>query len=1053
MIFQFTQEKKPAALRQKTNIIFIVTAILVLVICFLLPLQNSPSYITIPLSALPALLLLVFIIRENTKIKKVNRILGLQQQQLENAVNNVDEGVIVTDKESRIYYMNHAAEKITGHRLQQVKNSSLTAIYNTENEKTGKAVENAAARVLRNGRPVINENNTVIRNSNLEKIIITNTCNPLFDEQGEICGTVLVFKDSTKNLQTERQLKIKEKENRNLIQYLPQAVYTCDEKGYIQSYNKAAVVLWGREPLTGKEKWCGAQKLYYTDGSPAFHENSPLALAVKQRKMLSGIELLVQQPNGNMRHVISHPTPLFGDNGIITGGINVLLDITDRKRNEQAALYNEDKYRSLLEQASEAIFITDGEGSFLEINERASIITGYSKEEFTKMNVAKLFPKSDFEDNWSFFVRVAGGERVVKELTAVHKNKSLINVLISANKLSDGRLMAIVKDVTELKQAETSLQESEQLNASILTSVTSHIAVINDTGVVATTNKAWDDFRHTNGKTILERCASGDNFISITKQAASFGDKTSERILAGINDVLTKKIPLFELEYACPTTEELCWFLLRVSPFAGKASKAVICHVDITKRKNAEKESGNYRFALDQSSIVDVTDSNGVITYVNNNFCSTTGYSREEVLGKTHNLISSGYHSPAFYKKLWNTISNGKVWSGEIKNRDKQGNTLWVNTTIVPFLNNEGKPVQFISIRSDISQRKAAEEKMQVAMERFQFLSHATSDTVWDWDIENDKMLYNEGISKMLGYRKPEVSNIRGWWKENIHKDDISHITETIKDAFAAKQQVLQFEYRFRCENGSYKYIYDRAFVLYNTEGTAYRMIGAMQDITYKKEEEHRITKAIVDAQEAERQYLGMELHDNINQLLTGSLLMLGAASHAPMKKEDIVKIVDDCKQHLSAAVEEIRNLSHRLAPAAFTNSLQQECTSLLTEISRTGHFETSSQFSGINERSIGAEIKICLYRILQEQLSNISKHSKATYVHVTMIQNRNNIILKIADNGVGFNPKAPNGGIGLGNIKKRTGYFSGRFGLSTAPGKGCCIEVEIPLMPDGIDN
>lgn len=1048
MMFQFIREKRDVMSRCKTCILLLLPVAAVAAAFWLFFFKPYLPFILVPALAGVAVILLLWLGKEINALKKHNCFLAAQQQQFSKAVNTVGDGVIVTDKDSRIHYMNQAAENITGHRLQQVRNKPLISIYDTLNENNGKPVVSVAARVLQTGRPVSSENNTVIHNSRQEKVVITNSCTPLFDETGDICGSVLVFKDSTKTQLTEKKLKIREKENRDLIQYLPQAVYTCDENGFIRSYNKAAAVLWGREPVINREKWCGAKSLFYTDGTPVAHEDSPAALTIKKKKSFPATELLIQQPCGKLRHVQVNTSLLFNEIGILTGSVNTLVDITDKKQNEETARFNEDKYRTLVEQASEAIFITDSEGNLLESNGQACIITGYAKEELKNMNIARLFPKDDYENNFLVFKKVISGQKVSQELTALHKNKLPLTVYISAKVLSDGRVMAIVKDITELKQTEKSLLESEQLNTSILTSVTSQIAVINESGEVVTANKAWNSYREECGRTLLERTAVGENFITAIKCDAAAGDATAAIILEKIDAVRTQKIQRFEYEYSCCAGGKQRWFLARITPFAGNNSKVVLSHVDISEQKNAEKETVNYRFALDQTAIVEITDSNGIITYVNESFCSITGYPREEVVGKSHSILDSGYHTLDFHKNLWETISGGKVWNGEIKNRSKNGSYFWVNTTIVPCLNSDGNPVQYISIRQDISQRKDAEAKMHLAMERFQFLSHATSDTIWDWDIENDRMLYNEGICNILGYPKHEISNIRDWWTENIHKDDISHITGVIEEAFAKQQQQLQFEYRFRSANGTYKYIYDRAFVLYNSDGTAYRMIGAMQDITYKKEEEYRITKAIVDAQEAERQYLGMELHDNINQLLTGTVLMLGAVSHGPMKKEEIVKLAENCKLHLSTAVEEIRNLSHRLSPAAFTNSLQEECTLLVDEISRNSSFAASCQFNIIDEKRLGTELKICIYRILQEQLSNISKHAAARNVHISILQNHNNIILKIADDGVGFNPKAQNGGIGLGNIKKRTGYFSGRFTLSTAPGKGCCIEVEIPLLP-----
>lgn len=1049
MIFQLTPKKEPAIPRSRfrTSILLILMMVLILSAYFVLPAQNAGAFIVLSILFSAAVVPLVLLRKKNTRLVKRNRQLAAQQQYMENAVNNVDEGIIITGCDTVIQYMNAVAEKIIGKNLPQVKDKLLAEIYKTENQRTGLPAESIVTRVLKTGCAVLNENNTVITNRDKQKIIITNSCSPVYDEGGNICGTVLVFKDTTHTHLSDKNVKSKEKETSNLILHLPQAVYTCDKNGYIQAYNKAAAALWGREPLLSKEKWCGSQKLFYADGTQLLPEDSPMALTIKQKKALNHAEIIIQQPNGNRRLVIMHTAPLLNDEGQLNGAINTLVDITEEKNNEALAAFNEDKYKTLVEQASEAIFIADTNGNLLEVNEQASVMTGYTKNELKNSNIARLFPKNEFENNLLFFKKLTeGGERIQKEFAVVHKNKSPLNVLISAKKLSDGRLMAIVKDITELKHTEKSLYESEQLNENILTSVSSHIAVVNETGVVVTANRAWNDFGTKNGKTVLERCAPGQNLIVAARLDAACGDKTAAFFLEGVDAVLSKKEQLFEYEYPCHVANRLYWFFIRIMPFAGNTSKLVLSHVDITERKNAENETGNYRFALDQSSIVDVSDSNGIITYVNDNFCAVTGYTRKEITGKSHKFLNSGYHTADFYKTMWDTIIDGKVWSGEVQNRNKKGDIFWVNTTIVPFLNTEGRPVQFISIRSNISQRKAAEEKMRTVMERFHFLSQATSDTIWDWDIEYDKMLYNEGVSKVFGYRKPEVSNIREWWQKCIHPADIAHVQEIISDAFAAKKQNLQLEYRFLSDDGCYKYIFDRAFILYNPEGKPYRMIGAMQDITYKKEEEQRISKAVVDAQEAERQYLGMELHDNINQLLTGTLLMLGAATHAPMKKEEIVKIVENCKQHLGTAVEEIRNLSHRLSPAAFTTSLQHELSILIIEMSRSSGFIITHQFNGINEKLLAPEIKICLYRILQEQLSNINKHSHAKHVNIALLQSRSSITLKITDDGIGFNPKLPSEGIGLGNIKKRVGYFSGKFTLSTAPGNGCCIEAELPL-------
>jgi PAS domain S-box-containing protein len=412
-------------------------------------------------------------------------------------------------------------------------------------------------------------------------------------------------------------------------------------------------------------------------------------------------------------------------------------NITKQREAELKTIESEIKYRHLFENNPMPMWvIAEGNYEILAVNEAAIRHYGYSRNEFLSMTALELRPEDEKIRFLAFDRTSPIPNASVGKWSHVKKDSSLIDVEIFAHPIDyEGKSARLIlaNDITEVTKAQGELQKSiealeiaHKSQKSILDALPANIALLDSQGNIVSVNNGWKEFAREN-RLKSKNYAIGDNYIATAENADGEEREYGLNISRGIEGVIARRIDHFSMVYPCHSPRLHRWFRVEVAALHDRMETgAVVMHIDITDRKMAEiaanelneqlsdsiRQISDYKTALDQSSIVSITDHQGTITYANDNFCKVSKYSHEELIGQDHRLVSSGYHTKSFIKNLWDTISHGNIWKGELKNRAKDGSTYWVDTTILPFLDENGKPYQYMSIRSDITERKKAEEQI-----------------------------------------------------------------------------------------------------------------------------------------------------------------------------------------------------------------------------------------------------------------------------------------------------------------------------------------------------
>jgi PAS domain S-box-containing protein len=551
-----------------------------------------------------------------------------------------------------------------------------------------------------------------------------------------------------------------------------------------------------------------------------------------------------------------------------------------------------------------------------------------------------------------------------------------------------------------------------------------------------------------------------------SKEKIYFPDLLPEERREPFKEVFNRALRGEKVEYEVFYTKknkQPLWLLASCMPMKnndGVINQVCITTYNITALKEKEAEltrsEQRWKFALDGAGD-GVWEYNFQTkeSYYSPLYKKMLGFNEDEFLNKAYEwqtrVHPDDYHKISNIDDLYEkgTIENHAV---EYRLKNKSGGYVWVlDRGMLLERTPDGKPLKLIGTHTNITERKLAEERLAKSEKRFSSFMDNTPTMTWIIDEHNIFRYLNtsyihsfkitgEAIGKSVYDVFPKeicdrfIENNWKVWDRNMAIE----VTEEGIGPDGQKQIYHIYKFPLDPENGV-------------------RMLGGVAlDITKKAELEQQlaaeeaqkkreIIQAIINAQEKERKEISYELHDNVNQILTSSKLMLEVAVEKPELSREFTY---RCLDYLKAAIAEIRKISHSLTPAALRDiSLEAAVEDVVENINATGKLKVE-YYNSTNQlaKNIEPEKQLAILRIIQEQFNNILKHAGATEVTISLVGGDSFLSLEIQDNGCGFDPENTKRGLGLNNMFNRVEYYNGFSRLISSPGKGCTLYIEFPV-------
>ncbi|MEO6612751.1 MAG: PAS domain S-box protein [Chitinophagaceae bacterium] len=732
-------------------------------------------------------------------------------------------------------------------------------------------------------------------------------------------------------------------------------------------------------------------------------------------------------------------------------------DITELRIAQKRVALSESNFRSAFEDSAMGMLMVSVEGNILKVNKKFSQITGHSEEELLTMTFFDLTHPDDIEEGLSVVKNAIAGKlnTYVVEKRYIHKNSNLIWVNITSSVVYDAMGKALyfvtqVEDVSERKRADAELKK---INHDIGERVKELNCLYRISELVNAAGKTMEDIL----QELVHIIPPSYQYPEITTARITFRGRAFES--GNFSDSIWKQdapikinkesAGLVEVFYTREMQEEKEGPFLKEERFLINSIAAIVGSA--AERKNAEaviKEQAETFQAIIENTkeAIYLISGEYKILQFNSTALEWMRITREMELYTGADfrdyLFPDSTH--IFYSMFEDSLK-GIYRVEEIKTKGITDNYFWFQSKTSPVYDLQGKLIGIRLLNEPIDDRKRAEAVLRESEEKFR--SIVEQSLVGIYIIQSGKLVYvNPGFEKIFGYSKNKLINKMSF-DGLVHPDDIEQVRNNYDKRISKRRTKQQYIFRAVRKDGAVLHLEVIAsMILYNDEPA---VIGTLVDITDRIEDERRITQAVLNAQESERLQIGMELHDNVKQILAASGLYLNLVQGKLDDKEAVSAILDDLKRYNTEAVNELRRLSHQLAPLVESDTILDEKIAWLIKSLKLEEKLSVSVHIDAFKKPLDNNTQLTFYRILQEQLSNILKYAGASAVEINIRSVNHEIHLQVKDNGKGFDIQTKKEGIGLENIRRRGQMLNGKVEIISSPGKGCEINVRVPVTPD----